>query len=120
MKPFIVLVFIVPFLFLGCKKVQPEMNEAQNVCDCLKEQRSTFFMGELYGDVQIDLDTVIMPIAFGDGNPANFQYINYTYITFSSNNPNALSYEWQVGNNSTTQTTKEFSLIWVCKLNSVC
>lgn len=115
--PLFILVFT---LFFSCKKrVQPDMMDVQNACDCLIKQRSTFFMGEKFGEQYIDLDTVIMPVGFGDGNPANFDYINYTYITFKANNPDALSYEWQVGNNSTSQNSKEFSLYFLDSVNQM-
>lgn len=120
MKKMTMLLVVALALVLGCKKkVQPDMGGAQNACDCLKEQRSSFFMGEIYGEQYIDLDTVIMPIYYSDGNPANYQYINYTYITFKSNNPNALSYEWQVGSNSTSQTVREFSLYFLDSLDQL-
>lgn len=67
-------------------------------------------MGEKFGDLNIDLDTIIMPVIYADGDPANFDSINDVYVFFSANYDDALSYEWQVGNNTTSQTTKEFGL----------
>lgn len=111
---FVGLLFLMILVLFGCKKIeQPTLTESNDPCDCLIKQRSTFFMGEKFGEQYIDLDTIIMPVGLGDGNPANFDYINYTYVTFKANNPSALSYEWQVGNNSTSQTSKEFSLYFL-------
>lgn len=105
---------------LACKKIeQPELSTVKDPCDCLIKQRSTFFIGEKHGDQYIDLDTIIMPVGFGEGNPINFEFINYTYVTFKSNNPNAISYEWKVGNNSVSQVVKEFSLYFLDSVNQM-
>jgi hypothetical protein len=110
MKPFILAVIVAPLFFWGCKKVQPEIDDPKDVCACLEEQRSTFFMGEKFGDLRIDLDTIIMPVYYADGDPANFDSINDTYVYFESNYEGALSYEWQVGSNPTTQNAQSFGL----------
>lgn len=110
MKLTFFLAILLSVLFIGCKKVQPNMPEPSNICDCLKEQRSTFFMGEKFGEEKIDLDTIIMPVYFADGNPANFDSINDTYVYFDANYSDAISYEWKVGNDPTLKTTKSFGL----------
>jgi len=98
------------FALASCKKVQPKMADAKNPCDCSQEVSANFKMGEMYGDNFIELDTIIMPINYQDGKPANFIYLNTVYVYFSANIKNAESYEWQVGNNSIKQTVKDFGL----------
>jgi len=96
---------------LACKKIeQPEMDATQDPCDCLEQQRTTFSMGEKFGPEFIDLDTIYKPMNYGDGNPANFYPQTYAYVYFSANYKDAISYEWQVGQNPTTQTTADFGL----------
>jgi hypothetical protein len=108
-KPVIVGIICFGVLF-SCKKIQPNMSDVKIACDCAKEVSADFLMGEKYGETLIDEDTVFMPIDFVDGNPMNFDYSNYVCIYFAADIQNAISYEWQVGNNSITQSDKEFSL----------
>jgi len=96
-------------LLTNCRKEQPSMNENNN-CDCAKEVSADFQMGEKFGEEFVELDTIAMPISYYDGNPANFGYQNDVYVYFSANIKNAISYEWQVGANSITQSTKDFGL----------
>jgi hypothetical protein len=103
-------VFLLVFLAVSCKKNQPLIGEPKDLCECLKEQRSSFFMGEKFGSENINLDTIIMPVNFSDGNPANFDSINSVYVYFEANYKDALSYTWQVGSNSTSQSTASFGL----------
>jgi len=107
-------IFFISVLLLltfGCRKKQPDLNPAQNACDCLIRQRSTFEMGEIAQNLFIDLDTIVVPIDYMDGNPANFDYNNPVNVEFSSNNPNAISYEWIVGNNQPViKNNRNFSL----------
>ena len=106
-----IIVGIVCFgVVLSCKKIQPDMTDVKKACDCAKEVSADFKMGEKFGETLIEEDTVFIPINFGDGNPINFDYSNYVYVYFSANIKNAISYEWQVGNNSITQTVKDFAL----------
>lgn len=109
MKKFVGCLLLLSALVSSCKKVQPEMT-AQNNCDCAKEVSADFKMGEMFGDQFIELDTIAVPITYNDGNPANFTYQNTVYVYFSANIKNAQSYEWQVGNNTISQTTKDFGL----------
>ena len=102
--------FIVILLtFIACKKEQTKPDVSLN-CDCAKEVSADFKMGEVFGDQFIELDTIAMPISYNDGNPANFGYLNTVYVNFSADINNATSYEWQVGSNTITQTSKDFGL----------
>jgi len=110
----LVLKIVAPFLlltlcFAACKKEQPGMDPTHQ-CDCAKEVSADFKMGEKYGESFIELDTIAMPVYYADGNPSNFGYQNTVYVYFSADVKNAISYEWQVGNNSTVQTVKDFGL----------
>lgn len=103
-------VFFLAFVVVSaCKKEQPQPDASLN-CDCAKEVSADFKMGEVFGEQFIELDTIAMPISYYDGNPANFGYLNTVYVHFSADIKNAISYEWQVGSNSITQTTKDFGL----------
>ncbi len=103
-------VFFLAFVVVSaCKKEQPQPDASLN-CDCAKEVSADFKMGEKFGTQFIELDTIAMPIDYADGNPANFDYFNTVLVYFSADYTNALSYEWQIGNNSTVQTTKDVSL----------
>lgn len=103
-------VFFLAFVVVSsCKKEQPQPDTSLN-CDCAKEVSADFKMGEKFGNQFVELDTIAMPIDYADGDPANFDYFNTVLVYFSANYPNALSYEWQIGNNSTVQTTKDVSL----------
>ncbi|MFM2041395.1 MAG: hypothetical protein RLZZ493_1984 [Bacteroidota bacterium] len=109
MKNTLFLILCAFVLLTSCRKEQPSMNENNN-CDCAKEVSADFQMGEKFGDQFMELDTIAMPIFYNDGNPANFQYETDVYVYFSANIKNAISYEWQVGANSITQSTKDFGL----------
>jgi len=109
MKNTLFLILCAFALLTSCRKEQPSMNENNN-CDCAKEVSANFQMGEKFGDQFVELDTIAMPIFYNDGNPANFQYQTDVYVYFSANIKNAISYEWQVGANSITQSTKDFGL----------
>ncbi len=103
--------FILFFVLLvSCKKEQPLINTPKDVCNCLKEQRSSFFMGEKFGSQNPPFATIIMPVYFSDGNPVNFDSLNDVYVYFEANYKDAISYKWQVGNNATQQTTASFGL----------
>ena len=109
MKKILYLILCAFALLTSCRKEQPSMNENNN-CDCAKEVSADFQMGEKFGEEFLELDTIAMPIFYNDGNPANFQYQTDVYVYFSANIKNAISYEWQVGANSITQSTKDFGL----------
>jgi hypothetical protein len=109
MKNTLFLILCAFVLLTSCRKEQPSMNENNN-CDCAKEVSADFQMGEKFGEEFVELDTIAMPISYYDGNPANFGYQNDVYVYFSANIKNAISYEWQVGANSITQSTKDFGL----------
>lgn len=103
-------VFFLAFVVVSsCKKEQPQPDASLN-CDCAKEVSADFKMGEKFGNQFVELDTIAMPIDYADGNPANYNYLNSVYVYFSANYENATSYEWQVGNNSTVHTEKDFGL----------
>jgi hypothetical protein len=97
-------------LVTSCKKEQPFIGETKDICECLKEKRSSFFMGERFGEQNIDLDTIVMPVFYADGNPANFDSINDVYIEFEAPYEDALSYEWWVGSDPTPKTERSFGL----------
>ncbi len=109
MKQLLSIILFASALLTSCRKEQPSMNENNN-CDCAKEVSANFQMGEKFGEEFVELDTIAMPISYYDGNPANFQYQTDVYVYFSANIKNAISYEWQVGANSITQSTKDFGL----------
>ncbi len=109
MKQLLYFILFASALLTSCRKEQPSMNENNN-CDCAKEVSANFQMGEKFGEEFVELDTIAMPISYYDGNPANFGYQNDVYVYFSANIKNAISYEWQVGANSITQSTKDFGL----------
>ena len=105
-------------LLTSCRKEQPSMNENNN-CGCAKEVSADFQMGEKFGEEFLELDTIAMPIRYNDGNPANFQYETDVYVYFSANIKNAISYEWQVGANSITQSTKDFGLYFTDTIGTI-
>lgn len=109
---FYVSIIAVFLLITSCKKEQPLIGEAKDPCDCLTEQRSTFFMGEKFGDQRIDLDTVNMPVFYADGDSNNFDDINDVFVYFESDYEDALSYTWEVGSNSTQIFDQSFGLFF--------
>lgn len=103
----------------GCKKIEQPFLGSNLDCSCAKEVNAEFKMGEKFGEQFIELDTIAMPINYFDGNPANFGYINTVYVYFSANTDNAISYEWQVGSNSISQTTKDFGLYFTDTIGTI-
>ena len=91
----------------ACKKEQPDLTTLNN-CSCANEVSADFKMGQFFDSDLIDLDTVHYYMYYEpDGT---FHLDGNCYISFSANDANAMSYEWQVGNNSSSQTTKDFGL----------
>jgi hypothetical protein len=115
MKKLIYIFFF--FIVVSCKKDDFSSTGGYN---CAKEKpvSADFMMGEIYGDEFIDLDTVVMDVDYQDGNPANFIRDTYRTVHFKANIAGA-SYEWQVGNNGTVKTSKEFSLLFSNRVGTI-
>ena len=115
MKKLIYIFFF--FIAFSCKKDDFSSTGGYN---CAKEKpvSADFMMGEIYGDEFIDLDTVVMDVDYNDGNPANFIRDTYRTVHFKANLAGA-SYEWQVGNNGTVKTSKEFSLLFSNRVGTI-
>jgi hypothetical protein len=112
MRFFIVSLLALVF-FASCKKEQPAMRSLEEDCSCAKEVSAAFTMGQYtnapFSDEFIETDTIHFYMNYIDGNSANF-YLSSTVVSFIANIENAISYKWQVGNNSSQQTSRSFSL----------
>jgi hypothetical protein len=94
---------------LACKKIeQPEMANNNN-CDCLNEVSAEFKVGQMFQDKFVELDTIHMYLGYYNGFP---ELLTNCFVNFSAKIENAISYEWQVGNNSIVQTDKDFGLFF--------
>jgi hypothetical protein len=105
------------FLAVSCKKDDFSSTGGYN-CANEKPVSADFMMGEIYGDEFIDLDTVVMDVDYKDGNPVNYDRDTYRTVHFKANIAGA-SYEWQVGNNGTVKTSKEFSLLFSNRVGTI-
>lgn len=105
MKWYIIL-GVLQFFLLGCKKNQPQMTSLSEECKCVSEVSANFKMGEEYDGELFDLDTINIFKKYS----GSFESLGSSYVKFEANIQNAISYEWQIGSNSTVQTTKEFGL----------
>jgi hypothetical protein len=104
-------------LLLGCKKKDFSDTGGYN-CALQQEVKADFMMGELWGDEFIELDTIAMPIDYGDGTTAQIEKDNLCHVHFKAKLDGA-TYEWQVGNNGTVQTTKSFSLQFSYRVGTI-
>jgi hypothetical protein len=108
-KIFFLLLGFVVFTLISCKKVQPDMNTKD--CNCAKEVSAYFTMGQEFMGEIIDLDTIHYYPSFDFNNGNVTSYLNGNCkVVFSANYENAISYQWQVGENTTIKTSKKFEL----------
>jgi hypothetical protein len=102
-------------LLLGsCKKEQPRMSSLEEDCSCVDEVSAGFKMGQYASNSVIaknfiETDTIHMYINYGWGDPNYYQLIS-TRVNFIADVKNAISYQWQVGNNVIQQSTESFTL----------
>jgi hypothetical protein len=114
MKNYLIYFLGFGLLLAACKKEQPRMSSLEEDCSCVDEVSAGFKMGQ-YGSNSvvpknfIETDTIHMYVDYEFGDPNYYSLIS-TQVSFIADVKNAISYQWQVGNNGIQQTTESFTL----------